>query len=178
MAKNIQVKNENQSSSPLERFNEMDRWLDSFFNDRMSSVFGDWSMATRKPLSQVKETQDAYLLLAELPGIPMKDIDIQINGNLLTVHAERKDETTEKEGRGFRKEFRSFHQSFTLPTTVDAEKVEAHCEDGVLEILLPKMEMAKSKRIEIQSGKGGFFKRLMGEGSQASPNLEGTNKKH
>ena len=90
-----------------------------------------------------------------------------MNGNLLTVHAEHKEESgSEDSERGYRRQYRSFHQSFSLPTTIDPEKIEANYENGLLEIMMPKTEQSQAKKIEVQSGKGGFLNRLIGKGDQ------------
>lgn len=173
MAKDVQVRKDNKSLNPMDQFSDFDRMVESFFGDRFGSLFNERPMAMRRPLSQVKETEEAYILSAEVPGIPTKDIDIDINGNILTIHAEHKEDQDFKGDRpGYRREYRSFHQSFSLPTTVDPEKIEAHCEDGVLEVLLPKTELAKPKRIEIQTGKGGLMNRLFGKDSDESSKAE------
>lgn len=168
MAKDIQVQRDNRN--PVERMPEFDRWVDNFFGDRFNSLFNEFPLATRRPVSQIRETDNAYVLTAEVPGIPMNDIDINVSGNVLTIHAEKDSEM--QENNQYQQEYRSFHQSFSMPSTVDHEKIEAHCENGVLEVLLPKMEMAKPKKVQIQTGKGGFMNRLFGSGSEKQVSSE------
>jgi HSP20 family protein len=67
----------------------------------------------------------------------------------------------------FEKSYGTFKRSFVLPNTISADKVEARYEDGVLELYLPKTEVAQAKKIEIQSGKGGIFDKLLGDRKQA-----------
>lgn len=172
--KNIDVRQENRAEVMPELDQVFDDMVERFFGDRFRPLLGNWPLTNRKAVSHIQETDNAYLLSAEIPGIPKEDIQIDVNGNLLTVRAEHKEQSgSEGSKEGFQRQYRSFHQSFALPTTIDANKIEAHCENGVLEIMLPKTEQAQPKKIEIQSGKGGFFKRLLGnkdEENVTSPN--------
>lgn len=167
MAKNeIDVRRDNQADL-FDPFQEFESMLDRFFGGRTSPMTGEWPRLQRRPATQVHENDQCYLLTAEVPGVPKESIDIQVNGNVLTIKAEHREESARKDGeQGYRRQFRSFQQSFSLPSTVDAEKIEAHCENGVLEIMLPKTERAQPKTIEVQSGKGGLLSRLAGRGSR------------
>ena len=93
-------------------------------------------------------------LKVEVPGIDEKDIDVRIENNTLTVHGERKFEKEEKEENFRRVEssYGSFTRTFTLPQTVEAEKVTAHYDKGVLKITLPKKAEAKPKQIKVNVG--------------------------
>ena len=90
----------------------------------------------------------------EVPGIDEKDIDVRIENNTLTVHGERKFEKEEKEEnfRRVERQYGSFTRSFTLPTTVDAEKVQANYEKGILRVQLAKKAEAKPKQIKVNVG--------------------------
>src|SRR2546430_14615266 len=90
----------------------------------------------------------------EVPGIDEKDIDVRIENNTLTVHGERKFEKEEKEEnyRRVERQYGSFTRSFTLPSTVDPEQVQAHYEKGVLKIQLAKKAEAKPKQIRVNVG--------------------------
>jgi HSP20 family protein len=92
------------------------------------------------------------VLKADVPGVELKDIDIQLENGTLTVKGERKFEKEEK-NKGFHRmerSYGSFVRYFTLPDTVDAEHVHAAYEAGVLTITLPKKEVAKPKAIKVQ----------------------------
>jgi HSP20 family protein len=102
----------------------------------------------------IVEEKDRILLTAELPGFQEKDIEVQMEGGVLTLRGERKTET-EKEGRTFHRMERSYGQfvrSFTLPNNVDRENIKARFNNGLLEIELPKREEAKPRQIKIGSG--------------------------
>ncbi len=169
--KDLQTQNENPVASHLSPFRDMERVMDRFFSDPFGSFFTGLPALSRRAVGNIEELDDGYLLTAEIPGIPAEGIDIQVSGNLLTVKAERKEE------EGGRRQHRSFHQSFSLPSTIDAEKIEAHCENGMLEIFMPKTQASQAKRIEIQSGKGGAAQRLSTRVNETAQAKEGV-KKH
>jgi HSP20 family protein len=98
------------------------------------------------------ETENELVLKADVPGLEMKDIDIQVENGTLTVKGERKFERDEK-NKGFHRmerSYGSFVRYFTLPDTVDTENVKAEYKAGVLSITLPKKEVAKPKAIKVQ----------------------------
>ena len=106
------------------------------------------------PPVDVYEDEHNVNLKIEVPGIDEKDIDVRIENNVLTVHGERKFEKEEKEEnfRRVERQYGSFTRTFSLPTTVDAEKVQADYDKGVLKIQLPKKAEAKPKQIKVNVG--------------------------
>lgn len=105
------------------------------------------------PSVDIYENKDKLVLEAELPGLSPEDVDISIENNVLTIHGERKFEKKD-DGDNFHRVERaygSFTRSFTLPTTVSSENVEATFDNGVLHLSLAKREEAKPKRIEIKA---------------------------
>lgn len=117
-----------------------------------------------QPNFDVDETDQAYLLSVDLPGVKKEDIKVDLTENVLTISGERKHEHEEKTRgtRRYERAYGQFQRSFTLPQTVEVDKVEANLEDGVLRIALPKSEQSKPRSIEVQPGKGGFFSKLIG----------------
>lgn len=105
------------------------------------------------PPFEIVESDKALLMTVELPGLDKSDVKIDIGDNILTLRGEKKSEHTEKdEKKEFFLEERSygvFERSFTLPPTVDVEKVSAQFEKGVLKITLPKSEVVKPRGREI-----------------------------
>ena len=103
----------------------------------------------------VSESEEAYEIEASVPGIKPEDIDVSLEGNVLTIRGKMKAEEEEKGKTYHVRERRvgAFARSITLPTTVDADKIEARYEDGVLKLRLPKAEEARPKRIEIKKGR-------------------------
>jgi HSP20 family protein len=104
------------------------------------------------PAVDIVETENELVLKADVPGVELKDIDIQLENGTLTVKGERKLEKEEK-GKGFHRmerSYGSFVRYFTVSDTVDAEHVKADYQAGVLTITLPKKEIAKPKAIKVQ----------------------------
>ena len=101
------------------------------------------------------ENDNAYIVTAELPGIDPKDIDISLEGNVLTLRGEKKEESEKKDKNYHRVERRygSFVRSLTLPAEVNADKIEADYRNGLLEVTLPKSETVKPKKITVKAGK-------------------------
>src|SRR3989449_3391128 len=102
----------------------------------------------------VYEDEHNVTLKIEVPGIDEKDIDVRIENNTLTVHGERNFEKEEKEEnyRRIERQYGSFTRSFTLPSTVDPNNVQANYEKGVLKIKLAKKAEAKPKQIKVNVG--------------------------
>jgi HSP20 family protein len=108
------------------------------------------------PVVDVRETKDALELKAELPGVSIDDVDVSVENGVLTVAGEKKQEWQGGgEGSGFHvleRRFGRFERRFTLPRSVDSDKVSAHFDHGVLTVALPKVEKAKPRRIEVKVG--------------------------
>jgi len=107
------------------------------------------STNTTIPLVNIKETNDNFEVEMAAPGMNKEDFKVELDGNVLIITSEKKDEDEVKEGdRYTRREFsyQSFHRSFQLPKeVVDADKIEAKYENGVLRLLVPKKEEAKPR---------------------------------
>ncbi len=106
------------------------------------------------PAVNTREDEDAYYIDVDLPGVKKEDVEISIDKNILTIKGERKVQNEVKEDDYYRVEsvYGSFARSFTLPEKVDTEKIEAKTQDGVLEIVIPKLKVEKdtTKKIEIK----------------------------
>jgi len=107
------------------------------------------------PPIEVFEKEDKFVVKAELPGIKEEDIDVSVVGDTLTVKGERKTETEVKEEDYYccERSYGSFFRSIALPSTVDAKKIEASYENGVLEVSLPKAAEVKPKKISVSAKK-------------------------
>jgi len=136
----------------------------STLQDRMNRLFRDsygpegreenLNNTSFAPPVDVYEDEHSVNLKIEVPGVDEKDIDVRIENNVLTVHGERKFEREEKQEnfRRVERQYGSFTRTFTLPTTVDAEKVSASYDKGILKIALPKKAEAKPKQIKVSVG--------------------------
>lgn len=111
------------------------------------SVTGTWT-----PQVDVFEDSEAITLKVELPEMDAKDVDVQIEGNALTLRGERKLENADKRDLYHRIErsYGPFSRTFTVPSTVNTENISAGCRDGVLRITLPKKAEIKPKQIKVQ----------------------------
>jgi HSP20 family protein len=101
----------------------------------------------------VKETDKAFTVHAEIPGVKKEDIQVDIDGNIISIRAERKQEKEEKKGEKVIYSERSYgmaSRSLTLPADVDSQGASASYKDGVLDLTLPKKAGAQAKRISIQ----------------------------
>ena len=127
-------------------------WLPSVFDDMFKT---DWlggttnvnSIGTSIPAVNIQETEESFSVEVAAPGKTKEDFNIELENDVLTISSEDKkeNETTEKNARYTRKKFsyRTFKRAFSLPDSVDSEKISAQYNNGVLEILLPKREEAK-----------------------------------
>jgi HSP20 family protein len=127
--------------------------MNRLFEQTLSRSRGEEGVTatTWTPAVDIYETADTILMKAELPGVAREDIQIQIDGNTLTLKGERRFARDVQEESYLRIEraYGSFHRSFALPATVQQENVRAVLKDGVLELVLPKAEDSKPKRISV-----------------------------
>jgi HSP20 family protein len=108
------------------------------------------------PAIDISERKDAYLVAVELPGVKADDLEITFEDGLLTIQGERRfahDSTDEKMHRAERS-YGAFRRSITLPSHVEADKIEASMQDGVLQIMVPKAPDVQAKRIQVRAGQG------------------------
>jgi len=126
--------------SQFEEFiNEFDRGL-SPFSSRQGFDFS--------PALDLEEKDNNYIVTVDLPGMKKSDIKVDLNDNILTISGERTRET-KGEGKYTERMYGKFQRTFALPTQVNADKIDARFEDGVLRITLPKAEGARSHSIKI-----------------------------
>ena len=126
---------------------DLDRMIDGFFGASENGGTGHWA-----PALELAENEDRVTVRLELPGVKEEDIEISLVENTLTITGEKKREEKIKEEDFVRVErvYGKFQRSVSLPTTVDSQKVEAKLTDGVLEIVLPKHEAVKPRRITLK----------------------------
>ena len=128
---------------------EIDRLFDNFLSDRMS---GTDALSDGIPAVDVEETEQEFLVTAEIPGMQKKDIKISFENNYLTLSGEKKESKESKEANFYRKErsYGKFSRSIPIPVGVMLDKIEAEYEQGILTVKIPKTEEAKPKQIEIK----------------------------
>lgn len=128
------------------------RIMDALLGGEVFQGFDSWNTARAfAPTFEVKETKDAYVFKADLPGLADKDVQIHMTGNVLTVAGERKQENVQEGERYFAIErgYGQFSRSFSLPDGTDAENVTADMKDGVLTLRVPKKPEVQARRITI-----------------------------
>ena len=132
---------------------EMNRLFNTFF-DSPSTGGGGNGVRRWIPAMDLVETEDHFVLKADLPGMNEGDVNIEVEDNVLTVSGERKSEHEDKREGYYRVErsFGSFRRTLTLPEGVDPEAVNATFDKGVLEVRIPKPEERKPRRVAIQVG--------------------------
>ncbi len=129
---------------------EINRMFETFFRGEQeeSSLFSP----TWKPAVDIVEHENEYIAKVELPGVDKNNVKITMQDNVLTIRGEKNQEKKDKESNFHRVErfYGSFQRSFTLPTSVRNDAIEADYKDGILTIHMPKAEEAKPKQIEVK----------------------------
>jgi HSP20 family protein len=148
--------------------NSITRW-DPFRNlstlqDQVNHLFDgsfprraeDSALTTWAPAVDIYETENELVIKADLPEISEKDLDVRVENNMLTIHGERKFEEKVKEENYLRVErtYGSFSRSFSLPNTVDPEKIHAEYKNGVLTVEIPKRAESKPKQVKVNITNG------------------------
>jgi len=104
------------------------------------------------PAVDILETEDALILNADLPGVEMKNIDVRLENETLTLQGERSFEKDEQ-ARGYHRierHYGTFVRSFSVPATIDVDQVGAEYRNGVLTVTLPKKEAAKPRQVKVE----------------------------
>ena len=116
-----------------------------------TNVDGPEGVGSWVPPVDIVEEPERLLFRAEIPGVSKDDIDIKVENGILILRGEKKQEREIEGETAHRVErfYGSFTRSFSLPATIDAEKIQARYKDGVLELVLPKAEIAKPRKIHI-----------------------------
>jgi HSP20 family protein len=137
-------------SRAFDRLATLREEMDGLFETSFRPFFGaPGSFSTWSPAIDVYQDKDHFTVVAEVPGMKREELDLSLHNGVLTISGERKRE--EKSDQGFRSErfVGRFQRSVTLPASVDANKVKASYQDGLLKVVLPKSEEAKPKQIEV-----------------------------
>jgi HSP20 family protein len=142
--------------TPWRPFRDLEEW-----ERRFDDLFGRplWRLPVEErgwmPAVDVFEKEDRFIVKAELPGMKEEDIDVSVVGDTLSIRGEKQTETEVKDEDYYRCErsYGSFYRSIPLPSNVDAGKIEASFEDGVLDVALPKSAKVKPKKIAVSAKK-------------------------
>lgn len=137
------------------RYAETGYPFDSAISTMLNDLMG-WnrnaSLSSWAPNVDIVENEDSYEIHAELPGVTEEEVNVTLNNNVLTLSGEKKQEVKDEKENFVRVErtYGKFERSFSLPSNIQADKVDANYKDGVLSIKVPKAEEAKSRSIKIK----------------------------
>ena len=145
------------SRDPFAEFRrDFDRLFDDSFRGFAEPQRGGFVLS---PKVDVAQRDDGWEITAELPGVDQEDIDLRLDGDMLTISGEKRDEWKDDKNRFVERSYGSFTRSFLLPYTPDPDQVTADCNRGVLTIKLPKgVEQERSKKIAIGGTSGNAIK--------------------
>lgn len=133
--------------------NRMNRLFDDAFSNFLAPLVPSEQLGERAwmPAVDIRETDDSLIMTAELPGMKKENVHITLENNVLTISGERRFEKDEKKENYHRIEraYGEFTRSFSVPSNIDASKVEAKFHDGLLEVKLTKSPEARPRKIEI-----------------------------
>jgi len=140
--------------NPWDGISPMGDHIDSIFDDSFPSTDAMETKdtpSTWNPVVDVYETEGAFVIQAELPGLKNEDITVEVKGNVVTLKGEKCfcTDLTDEECRSRESSWGLFHRTFTLPTVIDAEKCRAVFEDGLLELRIQKPETETPRHISI-----------------------------
>ncbi|MBI2393730.1 MAG: Hsp20/alpha crystallin family protein [Deltaproteobacteria bacterium] len=138
---------------PFRMMRNMLRW-DPF--REMTQLVPEERMSSFMPAFEVKETKDAYVLRADIPGVKEADLEVTLTGNRLTIGGKRDAEKQEKHDTWYvyERSYGSFTRSFTLPPGIDANAISASLDKGVLTVNIGKKPEVQAKKIAISGEKG------------------------
>ncbi len=123
-------------------------WIDELFNRELPSVFtSNFNTGLTLPKVNIRETKDSYYVDMAVPGLQKSDFMVDLDNQVLSISAETKENNLDNEDNHIRREFgyASFKRSFSLPETVNEDKIKAEYRDGILSLHLPKKEEAIQK---------------------------------
>ncbi|WP_179344951.1 Hsp20/alpha crystallin family protein [Winogradskyella ursingii] len=126
-------------------------WLDDVINNNFGTEFmSNFNTGMTLPSVNVKDSDEEYIVEMAVPGLKKSDFDINIDNKLLSISAELQTDSEEEDDNYTRREFgySSFKRTFSLPETIETEKISAKYNDGILKVNLPKREEAKKKPLK------------------------------
>lgn len=144
--------------NPLADASSFERQINRFFNEALSGLhwqYRDGAGAAWAPAVDIFEEADSIRIQAEVPGVKPEEVKISVEGNVLTISGTKQQTAEERTERVHRYErnYGAFERTFTLPATVDADKIRASYDHGVLTVTLPKVEKAKPRQIQVERQK-------------------------
>jgi HSP20 family protein len=163
----LQTSNPQLSAISRELRREVDRLFDDFWSLPPSRT-GYRSANQFQPACEIEESENYVLVALDIPGIPKDQIKVEVVDGQVAISGERRAErkVAEKAAWHSERSYGKFYRIFALPPGLDAERIEANYEDGVLQLYIPKAESAKPRQIKVSnSSSPGFFAKLIGQSS-------------
>lgn len=145
----------NSDDRPLKKLREeLDGVFQRFFDEPFFSSVSLWDkQSTFMPACNIKEKKNRYIVEVEIPGVDPDDVEIAINGNVMTIQGEKKEEVTtedqDEQMQVIEHRYGSFYRSLTLPDNIQTDNISADNKNGILYITLPKEKESKIRRIKI-----------------------------
>lgn len=146
-----------------------DSWGDFFkdFGRLENSVFKAHGRKNSfEPTCDITEAKDHYMICLDVPGVEKNNLNIEVEDGQLKISGERHKETSEKDSEQrqvyFERSFGKFVRTFNLPKEINSEDIQAHYQDGVLKIAVPKVKKTEPKKVLISSDKPSLFQKLVG----------------
>ncbi len=138
--------------NPWNLFDQLSRELSNPLVNVDTDDDSNMAVARWAPAVDIQESDDAFTLYADVPGVDPEEIEVSMDNGILTIKGERKSvkETEKDTYKRVERQYGLFYRRFTLPDTANAEEIEAHAENGVLKIIIPKQEVARSRKIEVK----------------------------
>jgi HSP20 family protein len=139
--------------SPMRELMGMHDHLNRYFDEAFGSRQGELDYGTWTPAVDLREEENHFVLHADMPGMKKEDIEVGVENNVLTIRGERKfeSEINKETYHRIERAYGKFVRSFTLPSLVKTDAISASYKDGILEVVIPKAEESKPKRIAIKS---------------------------
>jgi HSP20 family protein len=136
---------------PVRGLSTLQDQFNRLFNEQFRNQAEESALTTWAPSVDIYETPNELIVKADLPDVNEKDIDVRVENNLLTIRGERKFDKSVSEESYLRVErtYGAFSRSFSLPNTVNAEKIGAEYKNGVLTVTLPKREESKPRQVKV-----------------------------
>jgi HSP20 family protein len=138
---------------PMRDYENLQNEINRLFNGQKPGASQGLFDRSISPAIDVLEDRDNIIILCDIPGVDMNDLELTITKDVLTIKGEKKEEEKKDKARIFKKETweGSFQRTIALPDGVDSEKVDATLKDGVLRVVVPKMEEVKPRQIKVKS---------------------------
>ncbi len=149
-----------QTDRPVDLFAQLRTEMDNMFRNwwgrpALPTAFANWP-ALSQPFTacELQETDGEYVVKFDVPGMSEKDIKVNMHGDQLTVHGERKEQKTEGKGatRYTERSYGAFTRTVTMPTEIKADEIRARYKDGVMEVHLPKAQKTATREIKVEAG--------------------------